>query len=97
MPSPPPVVANDQRLTTNDQRRPLPGRLRNSRDLSPQRQPAETQAAQPKLAQKSSGTPANLAAVMLARRELRLLYVLRLGLAIRAVLHSFCCSGPIRS
>src|SRR5215469_8536419 len=65
----------------------LPGRLRNPGNLSPQRQPAETQTADAELPQVSARTPADLAAVVLARREL--------GLA--CVLHSFCCSSQFRS
>src|SRR5215469_11886029 len=65
----------------------LPGRLRNPGNLSPQRQPAETQTADAELPQVSARTPADLAAVVLARREL--------GLA--CVLHSFCCGSQFRS
>src|SRR5882672_9599240 len=61
----------------------LPGRLRNPGNFSPQSQPAETQAANPELAQISARTSAELAAVVLARGEL----------GLSGVLDSFCCSG----
>src|ERR1051325_3804094 len=54
----------------------LPGRLRNPRNLTPQRQPAETQAANAELAEERARTSANLAAVVLARGELGFLRVL---------------------
>src|SRR5580765_3948039 len=58
----------------------LPRRLRNPRNLPAQRQPTETQTAQPELAQERPRPPANLAAVVPPRRELRprLLLVARL-------------------
>src|SRR5581483_11307804 len=87
----------DQRPTTNDRGRVLPRRLRNSRNLSPQRQPAETQAANAELAEIRTRTSANLAAVMLARGELGLLHILRFNLALRTVFHSFCCSCHLAS
>jgi hypothetical protein len=45
----------------------LPGRLRDSGNLSTQRQPPETQPAKSKFAQKRPRTSANFAAVMPAR------------------------------
>src|SRR5437870_3722461 len=82
----------------------LPGRLRNSRNFPAQCQPAETQAAQAKLAQIPPRPPANLAAIVLAGRKLwpRLLvgmrpiliavmHLIKLRLDLR-VLDSFCCS-----
>src|SRR5215470_15278073 len=75
----------------------LPRRLRNSRNLAAQRQLPETQPADAELAQVRARASADLAAVVLARRELRLLYVLRLDLAFRRVLHSFCCSCHLAS
>jgi hypothetical protein len=72
------LTINDERPTTA-----LPGRLRNPGDLSLKSQPAETQPADAKLAQESARASANLAAVVLARRELGLL----------CVLYSFCCCG----
>src|SRR5215467_9565354 len=69
-----------------------PRRLRNSRYLAPQRQLPETQPADAELAHIRPRTPADPAAVVLARRELRFLYVLRLDLAFRRVFYSFCCS-----
>src|SRR5208337_1898964 len=76
------LFANDEQRTTL-----LPGRLRNSGDLAPQRQLPETQTAQAKLPQKAPRTSANLAPVMLARRELRL----------PSVLYPFCCSCHLAS
>ena len=74
------MVANDQRQGPTTL---LPGRLRNTWDLAPQRQSPETQTANAELAEKSARTTADLAAVVLARRELR----------FSRVLHSFCCCG----
>jgi hypothetical protein len=54
-----------------------PGRLGNPGDLAPQRQSAETQAADAELAQVSARTSAQLAAVVLPGRELGFLQ--RLG------------------
>src|SRR5579864_4994733 len=50
----------------------LPGRLGNARDLAPQRQTAEAQAAYAELAQIRPRTPAELAAIVLTSRKLRL-------------------------
>src|SRR5207302_10385599 len=58
----------------------LPARLRNPRNFPTQRQPAETQAANAKLAQVAARTSANLAAVVLARGKL----------GLSCVLNSFC-------
>jgi len=52
--------------------RPLPGRLRNSGDLSPQCQLPEAQPAYAKLPQETPRTSAELAAVMLSRGKLGL-------------------------
>ena len=74
---------------------PSPGRLRNPGNLSPQRQAAETQAANAELAQIRARTSAHLAAVMLARGKLRLrLFASRIVklLLDLCVLDSFCCS-----
>jgi hypothetical protein len=65
--------ATDNRLS--------PRRLRNAWDLAAQGQAAETQAADAKLAQIGARTSADFAAVVLARRELRL----------SCVFNSFCC------
>ena len=54
----------------------LPGRLANPGNLSPQRQSAEAQPAKAELAQIGARASAQLAAVVLARRELGLLVVL---------------------
>ena len=54
----------------------LPGRLRYPRNLSPQSQSAEAQPAKAELAQIGARASAQLAAVVLARRELGLLVVL---------------------
>jgi len=54
----------------------LPGRLANPRNLSPQCQAAEAQPAKAELAQIGARASAQLAAVVLARRELGLLIVL---------------------
>src|SRR5215472_2981518 len=80
-------LASSASGTLRDCRTCLPGRLRNPGNLSPQRQSAETQTADAELPQVSARTPADLAAVVLARREF--------GLA--RVLHSFCCSSQCRS
>jgi hypothetical protein len=72
----------------------LPGRLRNPWNLPAQRELAEAQAADAELAQKSPRASAQLAAVMLARGELGLLYVFRLLMQPDAVFHSLCCSQP---
>src|SRR5882672_4984347 len=77
----------------------LPGRLRNPRNFPPQREPAEAQPANAKLAQKRPGPSAQLAAVVPPRGKLRLR---RLGVArllkhflnLR-VLHSFRCRHSI--
>ena len=76
----------------------LPGRLRNAWNLALQRQTAETQAAQTELAQIGARPPANLAAVVLARRKFRLLASLGLSApsytSFRSVvvnLTPFCC------
>src|SRR5581483_4681580 len=66
--------------TTNDHL--LPGRLRHAWNFSPQGKPAETQAADAELADVRARPSADLAAVVLARGELRL----------SRVLNSFCCS-----
>src|ERR1051326_525549 len=63
----------------------LPRRFRNARNFSTQGQPAETKAANTKLAKISARTSADLAAVMLARRKLGLL----------CVFNSFCCSSHL--
>jgi len=63
----------------------LPGRLRNTGDLAPQRQLPETETADAELPQKSPRTSADLAAVVLARRELR----------FSSVLNSLCCCGHL--
>src|SRR5271166_1312385 len=72
----------------------LPGRLRYPGNFSPQRQSAETQAADAELAEVPARASTNLAAVVLARGELqfRLLTprVVKLLLDLR-VLDSFCC------
>src|ERR1700675_3711797 len=60
----------------------LPGRLRNPGNLPLEGQSAETQPAKAELTQVCARTSADLAAVVLARRELGLL----------CVLHSFCGS-----
>src|ERR1700690_1039453 len=76
--------------TASDEKRtavPLPRRLRNSRNLAPQRQSPETQPTNAELPEKSPRTPANLAAVVLTRRKLRLL----------CVLNSFCCCSHLAS
>jgi hypothetical protein len=57
------VVANDQRLVTNDA---LPRGLRNPRNFPAQRQLSEAQAADAELPQVSARTSAQLAAVVLA-------------------------------
>src|SRR5581483_245476 len=54
----------------------LPGRLRDARNFSPQRESTEAQAANAELAQVGARTSANLAAVVLARGELGFLRVL---------------------
>src|ERR1700754_4580493 len=51
---------------------PLPGALHDAGDLAAQREPAETQAADAKLAQECARAAAQLAAVVLARGKLRL-------------------------
>jgi hypothetical protein len=90
-------TTHGQLPTTNDGS--LPGRLRHSRNLSPQRQPAEAQPAHAELAQKRPRPPANLAAIMPARGKFRprLLFVARLlkyFLDLR-VLNSFRCGHAI--
>jgi hypothetical protein len=65
---------NRKNAKSRAQHTSLPRRLRNSRNLSAQRQLPETQAANAELAQISARTSANAAAVMLPRRELGLLY-----------------------
>jgi len=59
----------------------LPGRLRNTWNLATQREATEAQATYPELAEESAWASADLAAVVLARRKLRL----------ACVLYSFCC------
>src|ERR1700751_3175277 len=68
---------------TKDERRitSLPRRLRNPRNLAPQRQSPEAKTANTELPEVGARTPANLAAIMLARRKFRLL----------RVHYSFCC------
>src|SRR5581483_6767124 len=65
----------------------LPGRLRNPRDLPPQGQPTETQAANAELAQISARPAADLAAVVFARGKL----------GFSRVLNSFRCSCHLAS
>src|SRR6185437_12752661 len=77
----------------------LPGRLCDTGNLPAQRQTAEAQAADSELAQICARTPAELAAVMPARRKFRPLdfFVARLLelLLDLLVLHSFCDSHAI--
>src|ERR1700731_3833215 len=77
----------------------LPRRLRNSGNFATQGQAPETQAAQAELAQISARTSANLAAVVLARRKLRLrsfaLARLLKLLFNLGVFNSFSCSHAI--
>src|SRR5689334_11088249 len=74
---------------------PLPRRLRNSRNLSAQRQAAETQPADPKLAQVRARASAQLTAIVPARGKLRprllAAHLIKLCLDL-CVLHSLCCS-----
>jgi len=70
----------DLQRTASDQR--LPGWLRNPWNLATQRQLPEAQAANAELPDVGPRTSADLAAVVLARREFGLL----------RVLYSFCCS-----
>src|SRR3954453_4480832 len=68
----------------------LTGRLRNPRYLPAQRQLPETQPAYPKLPQEPPWTPAELAAVMLARGKLGLANLILVQ--PNSVFNSFCCS-----
>src|SRR5882724_999393 len=84
-------VRKGGRFTTHS----LPRRLRNPRNLSAQRQAAETQAANPELAQIRARTSAQFAAVMTARGELQLRLLASCFIKLRldlCVLHSFCSS-----
>src|ERR1700733_11331768 len=82
--------------TERDARAFLPGRFRDPRNLPAQRQPAEAQAAQSKLAQVSARTSAQLAAVVPARGKLGgLLFLVARQLKLLldlCVFNSFCCS-----
>src|SRR5579871_429571 len=74
------AVANDQRPAANNA---LPRRLGNPWNLTAQRELPEAQPADTELAQIGARASAKLAAVVLARGELRL----------SCVLDSFCCSS----
>jgi hypothetical protein len=74
--------------TTDDA---LPRRLRNPRNLPPQGELPKAQAANAELAQEAARTPAELAAVVLARGKLGFpgLFLMQPN----SVFHSFCCSS----
>src|SRR5271155_928323 len=77
-----------RRISRSTNPEALPRRLRHSRNLPQQRQLPEAHPAQAKLPQIRARSPAALAAIVLARRKLRLLYA-ALGL-LSAVLNPLC-------
>src|ERR1700733_214931 len=93
------TISRALRTAKNEERTAvhLPRRLRNSRNLAPQCQSPEAQSADAELAEIGPRTPANLAAIVLARRKLRKFPVARFSLALRAILDSFCCSCHLAS